>query len=112
MVQEGKTVSVTINFDAFEDSKLYRLKKATILRVVPGETLLGKHIAIQTNYPTNETEFVRSKFESLAWFSRYGDKLPTSGDHHAEVKDLEMYCEVKMLRSGTFKFKILEEDRK
>lgn len=110
MVQEGKTVSVTINYEAFDDSKLYRLKKATVLRVVPGESLLGKHITIQTNYPKNDTEFVRAKFESLEWFSRYGDKL-SSKDNYAEIKDLEMYCEVKMMRSGTFKFHILEEER-
>lgn len=110
MVSEGKIVSVTINYQAFEDSKLYRLKKATVVHVVPGESLLGKHISIQTNYPSADNEFVRSKFVSLQWFSRYGEKL-SSNDNYAEVKDLEMYCQVKMLRSGTFRFYILEEDR-
>lgn len=110
MTLEGKTVSVTINYQTFEDSKLYRLKKATVVRVVPGETLLGKHISIQTNYPVNDNEFVRSKFISLEWYSRYGEKLPNF-ENYAEIKDLEMYCQVKMLRSGTFRFLIHEEDR-
>lgn len=110
MSADGKTVSVTINYEAFDDSKLYRLQKSTVLRVVPGESLLGKLIAVQTNYPTNDNEFVRNKFVSLEWFSRYGGKLPNN-DNYAEIRDLQMYCQVKMLRSGTFRFYILEEDR-
>lgn len=110
MVSEGKTVSVTINYQSFDDSKLYRLKKATVLRVVPGDTLLGKRISIQTNYPINDNEFIRSKFASLEWFTRYGERL-SAYENYAEIKDLEMYCEVKMLRSGTFRFYILEGDR-
>jgi hypothetical protein len=106
----GKTVSITINYQQFEDSKLYRLKKSTIVRVVPGESLLGKQISIQTNYPQSNNEFVRNKFYSLEWFSRYGEKL-SSHDNFAEIRDLEMYCEVTMLRSGTFRFYILEEDQ-
>lgn len=110
MSSEGKTVSVTINFGVFDDSKLYRLKKSTVLRVVPGESLLGKHISVQTNYPENQNDFVRTKFVSLEWFSRYGEKLSAS-DNYAEIRDLEMYCQVTMLRSGSFRFYILEEDR-
>lgn len=108
---DGKVVSVKINYQSFEDSTLYRLKKQTVLRVVPGESLLGKHIAIQTNYPSDENnDFVRNKFVCLEWYSRYGDKLSTH-DNYAEIKDLEMYCQVRMLRSGTFRFYILEEER-
>jgi N-terminal domain from the human glycogen debranching enzyme len=110
MSSEGKTVSVTITYGVFDDSKLYRLKKSTVLRVVPGESLLGKRVAIQTNYPASQNDFVRNKFVSLEWFSRYGEKL-SSGDNYAEINDLEMYCQVTMLRSGTFRFYILEEDR-
>lgn len=110
MTSEGKTVSVTINYQSFDDSKLYRLEKSTVVRVVPGESLLGKHIAIQTNYPTDNGDFVRTKFVTLEWFSRYGEKLPNN-DNFAEIKDLEMYCQVKLQRSGTFRFYILEEDR-
>jgi N-terminal domain from the human glycogen debranching enzyme len=107
---EAKTVSVTINYQSFDDSKLYRLQKSTVLRIVPGENLLGKHISIQTNYPSNNDDFVRSKFVSLQWFSRYGESL-SNVDNFAEIKDIEMYCQVKMLRSGSFRFYILEEDR-
>lgn len=109
MASEVKTVSVTINYQSFDDSKLYRLKKATVLHIVPGESLLGKNISVQANYPTSD-DFVRNKFVSLEWYSRYGERLPTS-DNFAEIRDLEMYCQVKMLRSGTFRFYILEEDR-
>ncbi|CRK94139.1 CLUMA_CG007658, isoform A [Clunio marinus] len=111
MSSEGKTVSVTINYQAFEDSKLYRLKKSTILHVVPGESLLGKRISIQTNYPSKGNDFVRTKFVGLEWFSRYGEKV-SNDDNFAEIRDLEMYCHVTMLHSGTFKFNILEEDKK
>ena len=110
MNTEGKVVSVTINYQSFDDSKLYRLQKSTVLRVVPGESLLGKHIAIQSNYPSNENEFVRNKFVSLEWFSRYGEKLANS-ENFCEIKDLEMFCQVKLLTSGTFRFLIVEEDR-
>ena len=108
---DEKIVSVKINYQKFEDSTLYRLKKRTTVRIVPGESLLGKNIAIQTNYPLNENdEFVRNKFISLEWFSRFGEKIATR-DSYAEIKDLEMYCQAKMLRAGTFRFYILEEDR-
>lgn len=110
MSSDGKTVSVTINYQEFADSKLYRLKKATVLHVVPGENLLGKRISIQTNYPAQQNEFVRSKFVSLEWFSRYGERL-SSNDNFAEIRDLEMYCQVTLLRSGTFRFYILEQNR-
>lgn len=109
MTLEGKTVSVTINYQSFDDSKLYRLKKETIVRVVPGESLLGKHISVHTNYPSTEKDFIRTKFISLEWFSRYGERLPNN-DNFAEIRDLEMYCQVKMVRSGSFRFYILEED--
>lgn len=108
---EAKIVSVKINYQKFEDTTLYRLKKTTVVRVVPAESLLGKHITIQTNYPLNEKDdFTRNKFVSLEWFSRFGEKLSTR-DSYAEISDLEMYCEVTMLRSGTFRFYILEEER-
>jgi hypothetical protein len=108
---ENKVVSVKINYQKFEDSTLYRLKKKTVLRVVPSESLLGKHVAIQTNYPSNESnDFVRNKFVSLQWFSRYGDKLSTRDDF-AEIRDLEMYCQVQVQRSGTFRFHVIEEER-
>lgn len=110
MGSESKTVSVTINYQTFDDSKLYRLQKSTVIRVVPGESLLGKHISIQTNYPSNDNEYIRNQFKSLEWFSRYGEKL-SSNDNYAEIRDLEMYCQVKLQRSGTFRFYILEEDR-
>lgn len=110
MTLEGKTVSVTINYQTFDDSKLYRLKKATVLRVVPGESLLGKRISIQTNYPSKKNDFIRTKFDSLEWFSRYGERLSGSGNF-AVIRDLEMYCQVKMLRSGSFRFYIVEEDQ-
>lgn len=107
----GKVVSVKINYQKFEDSTLYRLKKKTVVRIVPGESLLGKRIAIQTNYPLNEKDdFVRNKFVSLEWFSRFGERISTR-DSYAEISDLEMYCQVTMLRSGTFRFYILEEER-
>lgn len=111
MLSENKTVSVTISYQKFDDSSLYRLKKKTVLRVVVGESLLGKHISILTNYPSNEsTDFVRSQFESLQWYSKHGDKLVFK-DNFAEIKDLDMYCQVTVQRSGTFKFYILEEEK-
>lgn len=108
---EAKVVSVKINYQKFEDSTLYRLKKKTVVRIVPSESLLGKHITIQTNYPLNEKDdFVRNKFASLEWFSRFGEKI-SARDQYAEIHDLEMYCQVTLLRSGTFRFYILEEER-
>lgn len=109
--EEEKVVSVKINYQKFEDSTLYRLKKKTVLRIVPGESLLGKNISIQTNLPLNDKDdFVRNKFVSLEWYSRFGEKIATR-DSYAEIKDLEMYGQATMLRAGTFRFYILEEER-
>lgn len=111
MTFDTKTVSVTIDYQKFADSDLHRLKKRTVLRIVPGESLLGKRISVQTNYPSNENvDFTRTKFGSLEWFSRYGDRLSNT-ENFAEIRDLEMYCQVTMIRSGTFRFYILEEEK-
>jgi hypothetical protein len=60
-----RTLSVAIKYQKNEESILYRLKKKTVLHIVPSDSLLGKHIAILTNYPSNEKgPFVRGEFAS------------------------------------------------
>lgn len=59
----GKTLSVTIDYLNNQEKSLYRLKKQNTLHVVVSENLLGKRIAILTNYPTDETiPFERSEY--------------------------------------------------
>lgn len=110
-VLDSSVVSVTINYQETGLSTLYRLKKNTTLHIVPGPSLLGKHLALRTNYPAATNGFVRDQYTSLAWFSKYGKQL-TSNDHkYVEIKDLDMYCEVLMSRAGSFHFHALDEDK-
>lgn len=46
-----ETLCIAINHGVNADSSLYRLKRETVLRIVPGASLLGKHVALYCNYP-------------------------------------------------------------
>lgn len=104
MPSEDNIVSIQINYQQFDEQKLFRLKKFTGLRIVPGESLLGRNIIVRTNY--DDSEFVRTSFSNLNWFTRQGDKLSSS---YEKVRDVEMYCEVHLKKSGSFLFQIVEE---
>lgn len=57
-----KTLSVTIEYEKNQERSLYRLKKKNTLHIVVAENLLGKHVAILTNYPMDDkAPFVRGK---------------------------------------------------
>lgn len=98
-------MSIQINHQQFDVQKLFRLKKLTKLRIIPGESLLGKNIAIQTNY-NEQGDFIRSKFNNLSWFTRQNDKLSAS---YEKIRDVEMYSEIQLTKSGSFLFQIIEE---
>lgn len=44
-------LSVAINDGVNAESSLYRLKRGQILRIIPGVSLLGRHVALYCNYP-------------------------------------------------------------
>lgn len=100
-------ISITINYQQFDDNKLFRLKKSTRLRIVPGESLLGRNILVQTNY--SNANYIRDEFHNLSWCSRDGDKV---SDTFVTIHDIDMYCEIEFNQSGSYKFQLIEDGNK
>lgn len=44
-------VSIALQHGVNAEGQLYRLKRGTKLRIVPGSSLLGRHVALYCNYP-------------------------------------------------------------
>lgn len=44
-------VSIAINDSFHAESSLYRLKRKTILHIIPGSSLLGRRVALYCNVP-------------------------------------------------------------
>lgn len=51
MPRQAETLSIALNDGVNAESRLYRLKRGTVLRLVPGPSLLGRSAAIWCNYP-------------------------------------------------------------
>lgn len=51
MTKSTEVLSITLNHGVNAEQSLYRLKRGTILRLVPGPSLLGRHVALYCNYP-------------------------------------------------------------
>lgn len=50
-----ETLCIAINHGVNADSSLFRIKRGTHLRIIPGSSLLGKHVALYCNYPVTGT---------------------------------------------------------
>lgn len=44
-------LSIALQHGVNAEGQLYRLKRGTKLRIVPGSSLLGRHVALYCNYP-------------------------------------------------------------
>lgn len=51
MTKTGENVSIALHHGENGEHQLYRLKCGTLLRVVPGPSLLGRNVALYCNYP-------------------------------------------------------------
>lgn len=134
MTKSVEVLSIELNHDVHADQLLYRLKRGTVLRLVPGPSLLGRHVALYCNYPVTgeyqigiwlhsdveltdfvlfsfleKAEFIRNQYLHLNWFNRDGKKL-TDGLHpYTEITDLDIHCEIVANRAGAFHFYFIYE---
>lgn len=53
MSKGRETRSIVINHDQHADSQLFRLKRGTVLHIVPGASLMGRRVAVYSNLPVN-----------------------------------------------------------
>lgn len=105
----GEVLSLALNHGEHREGTLYRLKRGTTLRIVPGVSLLGRHISLSTNYPANGVPYKRNTFHKLQWHTKNGDKLGQV-DRFVEVTSLDVYCEIVVNTSGSFKFEFEYDD--
>lgn len=60
MAKSADLLSIVLHHNVNAEGQLYRLKRGTKLRLVPGSTLLGKYVALYCNYPvTGEQKLSR-----------------------------------------------------
>lgn len=96
------TLLLTLNYGEFREDQLFRVHRDDVLRFSPGASLLGQKIFLLTNYPDEQGKFERKSYRKLQFHSRDGKVLSASGA--TEVNDLDIYCEVKAQRAGSFRF--------
>lgn len=58
-------LSIALHHGVHADGQLYRLKRGARLRLVPGPSLLGRHVGLYCNYPVTGKIF---SFKSLKTF--------------------------------------------
>lgn len=51
MTKSADLLSIELHHGVNAEGQLYRLKRGTTLRLVPGPSLLGKNVALYCNYP-------------------------------------------------------------
>lgn len=63
MTKTAENVSIALHHGVNAEHQLYRLKRGTLLRIVPGSSLLGRNVALYCNYPvTGEKGLERISF--------------------------------------------------
>lgn len=105
----GEVLCLALNHGEHCEGRLYRLHRGTILRIVPGVSLLGRQISLATNYPVKGDTYARKTFNKLQWHNKNGELLP--GGAFVEVTSLDIYCEIGVVVSGSFKFEFEYEGR-
>lgn len=53
---KSETLSVAIHHGVNAEQQLYRLKRGTLLHIVPGASLLGRRVALYCNLPVTGTQ--------------------------------------------------------
>ena len=54
---------------------------------------------------------MRTEYRILQWHSKHGDKITSNLNPYAVVTDIDIGCEVKLNRSGTYHFYFLNQDK-
>lgn len=135
MTKTAENVSIALHHGVNAEHQLYRLKRGTLLRIVPGSSLLGRNVALYCNYPvtgekgsnashftfsihrfhhnllSEKAEFIREQYLHLNWFSKDGKKLSDGLHPFAQITDLDTHCEIEVTRSGTFHFYFIYDDK-
>ncbi|XP_053966475.1 glycogen debranching enzyme isoform X1 [Anastrepha ludens] len=104
MMKSSDIHSVPIAEGTNAESVLYRIKRGSTLRVHGDASLLGREIILYTNYPAEGKKFVRTEYRILDWHSRNGKPFTTNLNKYAHVVDTDIFSQVKMNLSGTFRF--------
>uniref|UniRef100_A0A1I8PA84 Glycogen debranching enzyme n=1 Tax=Stomoxys calcitrans TaxID=35570 RepID=A0A1I8PA84_STOCA len=99
-----ESLSVPISEGAHAEHVLYRVKRGSTVHVHPDAGLLGREIVLYTNYPIEGQKFKRTEYRILNWYLKNGTKITTNKYNSAHVVDTDIYTEVKMNISGTFRF--------
>lgn len=111
MTRLDEIASVALHDGVNAEGSLYRLKKGLKLRLIPGPSLLGKEVVLYTNFPVDdESEFVRTQYSNLIWYSKTGEKLTSHAHPFVAVIDVDIYCEIELNRSGTYHFYFCYKD--
>uniref|UniRef100_A0A1A9WR90 Glycogen debranching enzyme n=1 Tax=Glossina brevipalpis TaxID=37001 RepID=A0A1A9WR90_9MUSC len=104
MSKISNTLSISITEGTSAENLLYRIKSGSILRVHPDAVILGREIILYTNYPAADGKFQRTEYRILDWFRKDGKKITTNKYQSAHIVDTDIYAEVNMNISGTFRF--------
>lgn len=59
---------------------------------------------------TDKGDFIRKQYLHIDWFNKTGKKLTDADQPFAEINCLDIYCELKLNRAGSFHFYFTYED--
>ncbi|XP_068144512.1 glycogen debranching enzyme [Drosophila tropicalis] len=104
MAKDMEIHSIPISEGQNAEHVLYRLKRGSKLCVHPDSSLLGRKIALYTNYPAEGKKFVRTEYRLLDWHLKNGKQITTVMHPEAHVVDTDIYAQVELQISGTFRF--------
>ncbi|KAL9916549.1 glycogen debranching enzyme isoform 1-T3 [Glossina fuscipes fuscipes] len=104
MSRISNALSISITEGTNAENFLYRIKRGSVLHVHPEAAILGREIVLYTNYPATDDQFKRTEFRTLDWFRKNGRQITTNKYQSAHIVDTDIYAEVKMNMSGTFRF--------
>lgn len=65
MPETEEILSIELNKDVHLEDKLYRIKRGSTVRLVPGASLLGCSVAVNTNFPLKGINLVYNIFNIL-----------------------------------------------
>lgn len=123
MSKISNALSISITEGTNAENLLYRIKRGSILHVHPDAAILGREIVLYTNYPATgnqriqimavqylsvfiivDDKFKRTEYRTLDWYRKNGRQITTNKYQSAHIVDTDIYAEVNMNMSGTFRF--------
>ncbi|TMW42884.1 hypothetical protein DOY81_012036, partial [Sarcophaga bullata] len=104
MVKNAEAISIPLTQGTNAEHTLFRVKRGSTVHIHPDADLLGREIVLYTNYPHDDKKFKRTEYRILHWFLKSGKKITTNKYNSLHVVDSDIYTEVKMNMSGTFRF--------